>query len=173
MKYFNSHFFVGIFLVLISLALVPAEPASASEQGKVLRAYISLPFGGKVPATEDVQLGLQMIQEVYQTNSGPIDTFSETTVLDFAFNNDGLSMGEVMGFNMIEIYRLMNEPTTLGLEANTIGGLVALALGGAAVGAATLCMTDTICNSNKPAPVTNACAAFGNRPVLGTNTCTR
>lgn len=145
--------------VLVAALAATVMPATADDEDRTIRTYISIPFGDKPATAKDVTVGLQMTQGVKNQISEPVATFSNVPVFDFKFAENGLSSADVMGVDFVKTFKLAEEKQKLGQNA-TGGGVdiaVAAVVGGA-VGAAILCVNGQICsrgNNTAPPPTCN------------------
>lgn len=145
----NLHRTLAAALLGLTISCSTATTAYADQDGSKFRAYFSIPFGGSSTDRDaSPRMGLQLLQGVRTRVSDHVASYADATVLDFSFTKDGLASGDVMGIDLVKTYQLVSEPRSLGQNADGSTYLL-LALGGAAFGAAILCVTDTICDGPK------------------------
>ena len=161
MRSFRSFVIFGVLVASAIVASMSIRPALATESdGHSIRAYFSLPLGSDTVATQDYQLGLQFRQGLRETASNPILARYDFTVFDFSFNGKGDIGGDIMGVDMVQMFKLLEEPTKLGQNATGGGGNIGLWIAGGAAGAAILCISKTICSDSNSRPDSGPCDAL-------------
>ena len=92
-----------------TIAPISTAPALADADAGV-RAYISFKFGSGEPVKNRTQYGFQLNQ-TWDGGDEVIDPFAAPisgTVIDFAFNAEGLAKADVMGLDIIMVNEILN-----------------------------------------------------------------
>lgn len=156
MRLYKSFLWAGLLTAVAAIVLALVGPAAATENdGQTVRAYFSLSFGPETSAPQDYQFGLQLRQGLRETVSNPIATHYDFTVFDFSFTGGGKIGGDVMGVDLVQMFKLAEDGTKLGQNAGGGSDTPLYVFTGGVIGAAILCVSKTICgghNSSGPGP---------------------
>jgi hypothetical protein len=160
MRLYRSFLWAGVLTAMAMLVLALVGPAAATENdGQTVRAYFALPFGLNKSATQDYQIGLQLRQGVRDTISNPIATHYDFAVFDFSFTGNGKIGGDVMGVDLVQMFKLTEDGTKLGQNGTGLDN-PALWVAGGVAGAAILCITKTICSDSDAGKKPLPCAQY-------------